>query len=662
LGMSEEFVFEDEDGNEFVFEDEVNVKKGGATRSTTMPNFSSYSGSPASVTTDDDSSEEWIFEEDSDEETAPALTSSAPIVKSRANTSHSSPRFLKKFSSTFSQQEIRSNTKKSDLRNASWVEGEDLIDLPDVDSVPATTTTQTKEPTSSKAPARKPMSARDRAESTPVARAVKSPREGAALPQIKPIQPKETDEQADLADQIAALRIIASKGKDTKYLSIRGNSHAPASAPVQAVVVPGNSARDKIVAEIITTEETYVNDLEILIRLYLEPLSSRRNKKKKPILTPEQVKGLFSNIASILNLNRVLLADLQAQAALSPEEQRIGAAFNLLAKCLLIYTDYCSNQKNADDLYTKLKSSNDKFNALCAENVANPECRRLDLNAFLIKPVQRACKYPLLLRELLKETPETHPDYSDLKEAFEAMQESCLKLNERKRDVENMSHFLTIKARTGKNFIETGRTFVDDGHISIITEKTQKRSSKVKFRLRKGRYVLFSDMVVFISEGKVIAQVSLATGQIQEAKLAAHPLALLLVARASRLILLPNTQAEKDSISKLISQQIEQLRQRNSSRGLKKRAMPTRAARNRAADNSVTYNCTLGGNVRPVKIPINCQTLAPFKMRLQRAFALPAADFGVSFLTNEGTTVSVGNDQEYSQYLPFMKQIIITPK
>ena len=102
------------------------------------------------------------------------------------------------------------------------------------------------------------------------------------------------------------------------------------------------------------------------------------------------------------------------------------------------------------------------------------------------------------------------------------MQESCLKLNERKRDVENMSHFLTIKARTGKNFIEQGRTFVDDGLISMVTEKFNKRSGKTKFRLRKGRYVLFSDMVVFISEGKVIAQISLATGQIQEAKLAGN--------------------------------------------------------------------------------------------------------------------------------------------
>jgi hypothetical protein len=131
----------------------------------------------------------------------------------------------------------------------------------------------------------------------------------------------------------------------------------------------------------------------------------------------------------------------------------------------------------------------------------------LGLNAYLIKPVQRVCKYPLLLKELLKYTPESHIDFSDLTEACEAMQKGCLKLNERKREIDNMSHYLTIKARTGKNFIESGRRFIEDGTTGVLIEKKNKRTTKIKQRPRSGRYVVFSDMMVFIVEGKVISQI-----------------------------------------------------------------------------------------------------------------------------------------------------------
>ena len=165
-------------------------------------------------------------------------------------------------------------------------------------------------------------------------------------PQLKnisleePIGSDNDDDVDDLANQIATLRIIASNGRDTKYLSIRstkGSLSTPTPLPETSNPFTGktvNGPRMNIVSEIVNTEQTYVNDLEILIRIYLEPLSTRRNKKKKPIITKEQVRTLFSNIESILNLNRVLLADLIRQSELPPEEQRIGSSFNLIV-CIL---------------------------------------------------------------------------------------------------------------------------------------------------------------------------------------------------------------------------------------------------------------------------------------------------------------------------------------
>ena len=40
---------------------------------------------------------------------------------------------------------------------------------------------------------------------------------------------------------------------------------------------------------------------------------------------------------------------------------------------------------------------------------------KMDLSSYLLKPVQRMGKYALLLKQIIKECPETDPEYSELK-------------------------------------------------------------------------------------------------------------------------------------------------------------------------------------------------------------------------------------------------------
>src|SRR3990167_2532907 len=51
----------------------------------------------------------------------------------------------------------------------------------------------------------------------------------------------------------------------------------------------------------------------------------------------------------------------------------------------------------------------------------NSETRNLELDSFLIIPLQRICKYPLLLKELLKSTPPGHTDFASLSDAVEVI-------------------------------------------------------------------------------------------------------------------------------------------------------------------------------------------------------------------------------------------------
>lgn len=76
-----------------------------------------------------------------------------------------------------------------------------------------------------------------------------------------------------------------------------------------------------------------------------------------------------------------------------------------------------------------------------------PEARGLDLSFFLIKPVQRICKYPLLLRELAKNTNPTHADHKLLGKAIEIISDVVDFVNEKKRQAEQREHMLATLAK-----------------------------------------------------------------------------------------------------------------------------------------------------------------------------------------------------------------------
>lgn len=69
----------------------------------------------------------------------------------------------------------------------------------------------------------------------------------------------------------------------------------------------------------------------------------------------------------------------------------------------------------------------------------------LDMGSLLIKPVQRIMKYPLLLGELWHATPEDHPDYHPLQEAFTTAKIINVNINEfkRRKDIGEIPDFFT---------------------------------------------------------------------------------------------------------------------------------------------------------------------------------------------------------------------------
>jgi len=66
----------------------------------------------------------------------------------------------------------------------------------------------------------------------------------------------------------------------------------------------------------------------------------------------------------------------------------------------------------------------------------------IPLEGFLLTPVQKICKYPLQLRELLCCTWTSHPDLRQLTEAVDVMRNITSLVNERKRKLDSIEKLI----------------------------------------------------------------------------------------------------------------------------------------------------------------------------------------------------------------------------
>ncbi|KGL89551.1 Dynamin-binding protein, partial [Charadrius vociferus] len=97
----------------------------------------------------------------------------------------------------------------------------------------------------------------------------------------------------------------------------------------------------------------------------------------------------------------------------------------------------------------------------------------INLGSFLIKPVQRVMRYPLLLMELLNTTPEAHPDKAPLTAAVLAIKEINVNINEYKRRKD-----LVLKYRKGDE--DSLMEKISKLNIHSIIKKSNRVSSHLK--------------------------------------------------------------------------------------------------------------------------------------------------------------------------------------
>ncbi|XP_075702372.1 LOW QUALITY PROTEIN: phosphatidylinositol 3,4,5-trisphosphate-dependent Rac exchanger 1 protein [Rhinoderma darwinii] len=195
-----------------------------------------------------------------------------------------------------------------------------------------------------------------------------------------------------------------------------------------------------VLNEILGTERDYVGTLRFLQSAFLHRIRQNIIEKSESCISEENVKILFSNMEDILRVHRDFLGALENRLQPEPQPQHeLGNLFLQFKDRFCVYEEYCSNHEKALRLLMDLnKVPNVRAFLLSCMLLGGRKTTDIPLEGYLLTPIQRICKYPLLLKELAKRTPAKHPDHQPVHSALQAMKTVCSNINETKRQMEKL--------------------------------------------------------------------------------------------------------------------------------------------------------------------------------------------------------------------------------
>uniref|UniRef100_A0A8D0CFX8 FERM, ARHGEF and pleckstrin domain-containing protein 2 n=1 Tax=Scleropages formosus TaxID=113540 RepID=A0A8D0CFX8_SCLFO len=292
-------------------------------------------------------------------------------------------------------------------------------------------------------------------------------------------------------------------------LSLPGRTPSPLQSPILSEVGSPRLGEDEegrrkrfptdkayfIAKEILTTERTYLKDLEVITVWF-------RSAVIKENAMPEGLMNLlFSNIDPIYEFHRGFLKDIEQRLALwegrsnahvKGEYQRIG---DVMLSNMCALKEFTSYLQKHDEVLTELEKATKrlkKLETVYKEFELQKVCY-LPLNTFLLKPIQRLMHYKLILERLCKHYAPHHRDHSDCKEALKVVAEMAAQLQSSLIRLENFQKLTELQRDLIgiENLTAPGRQFIREGCLYKLTKKG----------LQQRMFFLFSDMLLYTSKG-----------------------------------------------------------------------------------------------------------------------------------------------------------------
>ncbi|XP_054475445.1 rho guanine nucleotide exchange factor 26-like [Anoplopoma fimbria] len=228
--------------------------------------------------------------------------------------------------------------------------------------------------------------------------------------------------------------------------------------------------RQESIFEVISSEHSYLHSLEILIRMF------KNSAELSEAMTKTEHHHLFSNITDVCEASKKFFKELEERHQQNIVIDDISDIVDKHAQSNFDpFITYCSNEVYQQRTLQRLVSKNPVFKEVLTRIESHPECRNLPMISFLILPMQRITRLPLLMDTICQKTPKDSAQYEDCKKALQAISKVVRKCNEGARTMERTEMMYTINSQLEfkiKPFplVSSSRWMVKRGELTAFVE------------------------------------------------------------------------------------------------------------------------------------------------------------------------------------------------
>ncbi|XP_076859308.1 rho guanine nucleotide exchange factor 16 [Brachyhypopomus gauderio] len=260
-------------------------------------------------------------------------------------------------------------------------------------------------------------------------------------------------------------------------------------------ISPEERKRQEAIFELMTSEYSYQHSLSILVRHF------KASDALKKTMTMTEHHHLFSNISVIQQVSKRFFEDLERRHQRSPVIQDISDIVQDHATNRFDpYIVYCSNETFQQRTLQKLLASNAAFKELVKKIETSAECGGLPMFSFLILPMQRVTRLPLLMDTICQKTTKQTSEYYAARWALKAISLLVKQCNDGARRMEHTEQMYTIQKQMefGKikpfPLVSASRWLLKRGELAVSTDD---HSIFWKAFSQKSYYLfLFNDVLI----------------------------------------------------------------------------------------------------------------------------------------------------------------------